>query len=186
LPISINEYGAGMNEKNMEGCPGSHAAYIAKFERYKVDSANISWWFSPGSAGYLGSLLTDGLHKAGGWYFYQWYGEMEGYMVNVTPIDENSTKVDGFACVDKGNMCVSILFGGSNDGLINVKVLNLPSWLTSNPLVTVEKVDWTDRTTVSSGPETISESRLDVKGKSITVSLDNCTDTSGYRIYITP
>ena len=186
LPICINEYGAGVNEKDMEGCPGSHAAYIAKFERYKVDSANISWWFSPGTAGYLGSLLTDGVQKAGGWYFYEWYGEMSGNMVKVTPPDENSTMVDGFACVDKDNKYVSVLFGGTNDGLIDVSVNNLPSWLTSNPLVTVEKVDWVNRTTVSSGPVTISEARQKTKGSSITVSLTDCTDTSGYRIFITP
>jgi len=185
LPISINEYGAGMDEREMEGCPGSHAAYVAKFERYKIDSANISWWFSPGTAGYLGSLLTDGTQKAGGWYFYQWYGEMSGSMVSVTPSNENSKTADGFACVDEEKKYVSVLFGGANDGLIDVTISNLPSWLTSNPLVKVEKVDWTNRTTVSPGTVIISEKRQATVNNSITISLTNCTDTSGYRILIT-
>jgi len=186
LPISINEYGAGWDEREMEGCPGSHAAYIAKFERYKVDSANISWWFAPGTAGYLGSLLTNGLSKAGGWYFYQWYGEMSGNMINVTPSNENSKMVDGFACIDEDKRYISILFGGANDGLINVTVINLPAWIGSNPLVKIEKVDWVNRTTVSPGTITISETRHAVNNNSITIPLTDCTDTSGYRVYIVP
>ena len=186
LPVSINEYGAGWDERDMEGCPGSHAAYIAKFERYKVDSANISWWFSPGTAGFLGSLLTDGLRKAGGWYFYQWYGEMSGSMVSVTPPNENSKMADGFACVDDDKRYASILFGGASDGLVNITVINLPSWMGSNPLVKVEKVDWVNRTTVSPGTVTIAETRHEAKGSSVTIALTDCTDTSGYRMYITP
>jgi len=173
-----------MDEREMEGCPGSHAAYVAKFERYKIDSANISWWFAPGTAGYLGSLLTNGSQKNGGWYFYQWYGEMSGKMVSVTPSNENSKTADGFACVDENKKYVSVLFGGANDGLIDVTITNLPSWLTLNPLVKVEKVDWVNRTSVSPGTVTISENRREVKNNSLTVSLIDCTDTTGYRIYI--
>lgn len=58
--ISINEY-CDPNH-NLEGQPGSSARYIAKFERYKVDSACISWWFVP-TPGRLGSLLATDTQK---------------------------------------------------------------------------------------------------------------------------
>jgi len=111
LPISINEYCD--ENHNYEGAPGSSARYIAKFERAKIDSACISWWFT-NAPGRLGSLLAnDNGGKGGGWWFYKWYGDMTGNMVSVTPPNDASTGVDGFACVDSGARYASICFGGN-------------------------------------------------------------------------
>lgn len=63
LPISINEYCD--SDHNLEGQPGSLGAFIGKFERYKVDSAMISWWFTA-SPGRLGSLLASDTAKGAG------------------------------------------------------------------------------------------------------------------------
>lgn len=70
LPISINEYCDP--DHNLEGQPGSSARFIAKFERYKIESACITWWFVP-TPGRLGSLLATNTEKGAGWYFYKWY-----------------------------------------------------------------------------------------------------------------
>lgn len=182
LPISINEYCDPNHD--YEGQPGSSARFIGKFERYKVDSGAITWWFT-GAPGRLGSLMATDTQKGAGWYFYKWYGDMTGNMVNVVPPNDNSDKVDGAACVDNNKKYVSFIFGGPNDGTINTTFRNIPSFISSRAKVTIEKIDWKDKDTVSYGPTTVSSSVYNVVNGQITVSMPNCNNTSGYRIYIT-
>lgn len=183
LPISINEYCDISHEK--EGCPGSSACFIAKFERYKIDSACISWWWTA-APGRLGSLLASNYQKGAGWWFYKWYGDMSGNMVQVTPPNENSSQVDGFACIDSSKQYISCLLGGDNDGTIHVTFKNLPSWIGSEATVKVEAVDWGNKDAVSTGPYTISAASYSVSNGSITVDMKGCNNTSGYRIYVKP
>ncbi|ORX85855.1 hypothetical protein BCR32DRAFT_325253 [Anaeromyces robustus] len=182
LPITINEYCDAKHE--WEGQPGSSARFIGKFERYKVDSALISWWFVP-HPGRLGSLLATDTQKGAGWYFYKWYGDMTGDMVYVEPPNDNSDLVDGAACVDASQQYVSFIFGGKNDGTINASFKNLPSFIGSNANVKVEKVDWRDKDSVCPGPNTIFEKKYPVTNGQITVDITGCNGTSGYRVYIT-
>ncbi|KAL6612849.1 hypothetical protein U3516DRAFT_548831 [Neocallimastix sp. 'constans'] len=182
LPISINEYCDAEHE--LEGQPGSSARFIGKFERYKVDSAMITWWFVP-HPGRLGSLMATDTEKGAGWYFYQWYGDMTGDMVSVTPPNENSKNVDGAACVDASKGYVSFIFGGPNDGSINAVIKNLPTFIGSAANVKVEKVDWKSKDTPSSGPDKIFEKSYPVTNGQISVDLSGTNGSSGYRIYIT-
>ncbi len=183
LPISINEYCDP--DHNLEGQPGSSARYIAKFERYKVESACISWWFVP-APGRLGSLLATDTQKGAGWYFYKWYGDMTGSMISVTPPNDDSNLVDGAACVDSGAKYISFIFGGPNDGTISTTFKNIPSFIGSTASVKVEKIDWVSKDTVSNGPSTISTSNYSVVNGQITVTVTGCNASSGYRLYITP
>jgi hypothetical protein len=108
LPISINEY---CDEKHeLEGQPGSSARFFGKFERHKIDSGMITWWFVQ-YPGRLGSLLANDKEKGAGWFVYQWYGEMSGDMVYVTPPNDNSELVDGAACVDSEKEYISFIVG---------------------------------------------------------------------------
>lgn len=183
LPISLNEYCDIDHAK--EGCPGSSACYIAKFERYEIDSACISWWWTA-APGRLGSLLATDYQKGAGWWFYKWYADMSGNMVSVTPPNEASSMVDGFACIDSEKQYISCLLGGDNDGSINVTFTDLPSWIGSVATVKVEAVDWVSKDTVSTGPYTVSAANYTVSGNAISVNLTGCNNTSGYRIYIVP
>jgi len=182
-PISINEYCDIDHTK--EGCPGSAARYIAKYERYSIDSACISWWWTA-YPGRLGSLLGTDYQKGAGWWFYKWYGDMSGNMVVTVPSNEESTYVDGFACVDSSEKYISVMFGGDNDGDINITLNDLPSWIGSTATVRVEAIDWVSKDSVSTGPYTISAANYDVNGSSITVSLSGCNSTSGYRLLVLP
>ena len=182
LPISINEYCDANHD--FEGQPGSSARFIGKFERYKVDSASITWWFT-GAPGRLGSLLATDTQKGAGWYFYKWYGDMSGNMVNVIPPNDNSDLVDGAACVDNDKEYISFIFGGPNDGTINTTFRNIPSFISSKAKVTIEKIDWVNKDTVSYGPTTVASYIYNVVNGEIVISMPNCNNTSGYRIYIT-
>ncbi|HEX3044120.1 MAG TPA: beta-xylosidase [Bacillota bacterium] len=178
--ISINEYCD--SDHTLEGQPGSSARFFGKFERFKVDSACISWWFVP-LPGRLGSLLTGGNAKGAGWYFYKWYGDMAGNMVSTTAPNENSNNMDGCACVN-GNT-VTVLFGGPNDGACAVKLNSLPSGIGSTANVLVQRVDWSSKDNSSSGPITVSQSNYTVSGGSITVTVSGTNGSSGYRLHIT-
>jgi hypothetical protein len=183
LPISINEYCDA--DHSLEGQPGSLGAFIGKFERYKVDSAQITWWFVP-HPGRLGSLLATDTQKGAGWYFMKWYGDMTGNMVNVSVANEASANMDGAACVDNDNEYISCILGGQNSGTVNVNFTNLPSFIGANASVKVEKVDWVSKDTVSNGTNVVSISTYPVNNGQVTVTIPNTNASSGYRIYITP
>jgi len=182
LPISINEYCDVSHD--LEGQPGSSARFIGKFERYKVDSAMISWWFVP-VPGRLGSLLATDTQKGAGWYFYKWYGDMTGNMVYVTPPNDNSKLVDGAACVDSNKQYISFIFGGPNDGTINATFKNIPAFIGNTASVKVEKVDWTNKDAVCYGTNVVYEKKYNVSNGQLSVSVSGCNASSGYRIYIT-
>jgi len=182
LPISINEYCDAKHE--LEGQPGSSARFIGKFERYKIDSGMITWWFVP-LPGRLGSLLASDTQKGAGWYLYKWYGDMNGDMVSVTPPKDDSDLVDGAACVDEQTKTVRFIFGGPNDGSIDAVFKNLPSFVGSNPTVKVEKVDWRNKDTPSNGPDTISEKEYSVINGQLTINVPGTNASSGYHIIIT-
>ncbi|KAG4093625.1 hypothetical protein H8356DRAFT_1293984 [Neocallimastix lanati (nom. inval.)] len=182
LPISINEYCDAEHE--LEGQPGSSARFIGKFERYKVDSAMITWWFVP-HPGRLGSLMATDTQKGAGWYFYKWYGDMTGDMVSVTPPNDDSKYIDGAACVDSSKEYISFIFGGPNDGSVNAVIRNIPSFIGSVANVKVEKIDWKNKDTPSNGPNTIFEKKYNVSNGQISVDISGTNGSSGYRIYIT-
>ncbi|WP_242874983.1 MULTISPECIES: RICIN domain-containing protein [Clostridium] len=181
--ISINEYSD--SNHYAEGQPGASAPFIAKFERNKVDAACISWWWT-NAPGRLGSLMASDTQKGAGWWFYKWYGDMTGNMVNVTPPNDNSKQVDGFSCVDSNAKYISVLLGGVNDGTINVNLKNIPAFVGSTATVKVEKVDWQSKDTPVNGTSLVSLKNYSVSNNSINVSISNTNNTSGYRVYITP
>lgn len=183
LPISINEY-CDANH-NFEGQPGSSACFIGKFERYKVDSACISWWFVP-HPGRLGSLLATDIEKGAGWYLFKWYGDMTGNMVSVTPPNEASSNIDGAACVDSTSKYISLIMGGSNSGTVTTTFKNIPSFIGSTASVKVEKVDWISKDTVCNGTTEVASKNYKVSDGQITLTMKDCNASSGYRIYITP
>lgn len=142
-PVTINEYSSQVNDP-YEGCPGYSVPFIAKFERHNVESACISWWHT-GLPGRLGSLLTADNEKGGGWWLYKWYGEMTGDMVSVTPPDDYSDGLDGFANIDVDEQYASICLGGNFTGDANVTINNIPEFFGDNVNVKVEYVPWSDK-----------------------------------------
>ncbi|MCQ2199675.1 MAG: carbohydrate-binding protein [Paludibacteraceae bacterium] len=187
LPISINEYCAGSDAANQkyEGCPGYSVPFIAKFERNKVQSAMISWWFT-GLPGRLGSLLTKNNEKGGGWWLYKWYGDMTGYMARVTPPKDKSDGVDGFVAVDRKKKYVSLVLGGNTTGDVNVVFDRVPDFLGGKVRAKIERVTWVDKDTPVSGTNLISESDVTINGTTLTIPVKLESNLYGYRVYLTP
>jgi hypothetical protein len=187
LPISINEY-SGAGHIDVEGQPGASAPLIAKFERFGVDSACISFW-DVGHPGRLGSLLATSTAPNGGWWFYKWYGDMSGVMVSTTPPTPNSpTALDGFANVDATGRRASVLLGGTNDGTIQVVVTGLHAvpFFGATVHAAVEHTPFANRATLVNATDTVSTADLVVTGDQISVSIPGANATDGYRLVLTP
>ena len=187
LPISINEY-SGAAHIDVEGQPGASAPIIAKFERAQVDTACISYW-DVAHAGRLGSLLATNTDPNGGWWFYKWYGDMTGNMVSTTPPTPTSaTALDGFANLDATAVSSSVLFGGVNDGTIQIVVKGFGSatFFGSSVHAVVEHTPFVNRTTVVSATTTVSTSDIAVSNNQISVSVSGTNNTDGYRLVLTP
>lgn len=184
--ISINEYCAGSDSENQkyEGCPGYSVPFIAKFERHGVESAMISWWFT-NLPGRLGSLLTSQNQKGGGWHLYKWYGDMDGYMTSVTPPNDKSDGLDGFAAVNKKMREASIVLGGSSVGSVDVTI-DIPEWMGSEVEVKTEVVTWENKDKAVDGPQTLAEETYTVSNGKIVVPVNVTSKLYGYRLYITP
>lgn len=182
--ITINEYSSKTSDPN-EGCPGYSVPLISKFERYGVESACISWWFT-NLPGRLGSLLTANNQKGGGWHLYKWYGDMTGQMVQVTPPNDNSDGLDGFACIDASKKYASICVGGNFTGNANVNISGIPTFFGSSVKVKLEYVPWANKDTPVAGTTLISNSVFNVNNGSITVPVNITNILYAYRIYLEP
>ena len=184
IPISINEYSSKTSDP-YEGCPGYSVPFIAKFERYGIVSAQLSWWWVP-LPGRLGSLMTSDNKKGGGWHMYKWYGDMDGYMAKTVPPNDKSDGVDAFAAVDKAQRCASIVLGGNSVGTVNVAVSGIPAWMGSSVNVKVEQVTWSNKDTPVDGPTTVSTTKYDVVNGSFSVPVNVVSAFYAYRVYVTP
>jgi hypothetical protein len=184
IPLCINEYSSKTSDP-YEGCPGFSVPFIAKFERHGVESACISWWWTA-YPGRLGSLLTPSNQKGGGWYLYKWYGDMSGDMVQVTPPNDNSDGLDGFANIDVNQQSASICLGGNFTGNATVNINGIPSWFGSQVNVKLEYVTWKDKDTPVSGTSFISETTYSVNNGKITVPVNVSSNLYAYRVLLTP
>ncbi|MBO9703474.1 MAG: carbohydrate-binding protein [Sporocytophaga sp.] len=183
-PISINEYSSKTSDPN-EGCPGYSVPFISKFERHGIESACISWWFT-NLPGRLGSLLTSGNQKGGGWHLYKWYGDMTGNMIQVTPPNDMSEGLDGFGCIDDVNKYASICLGGNFTGNATVNISGIPSYFGSSVKVKLEYVTWSNKDTPVTGTTLISNSVYSVNNGSVSVPVNVASIYYAYRIYVEP
>lgn len=186
LPLCINEYSSSCewDLRKYEGCPGYCVPFISKFERNNVESATISWWFT-GLPGRLGSLLTEDFEKGGGWWLYKWYGEMKGYMAMVTPPNDKSDGLDGFASVNRKHNSASVIVGGNYKGDAEVFFQKWPAFLNGKMKVTIERVTWEDKDKAVEATELVSEKIMDINGTSFTLPVKIESPLFAYRIQFT-
>lgn len=182
LPVTINEYsGGGWFEE--EGMPGVCAPLIAKFERFRIHSACLSYWNSPGK---LGSLLTTRMEPNGGYWFYKWYADMEGRMVEVTPPSPHDVRaLDGFACLRSGGSRAELLFGGETEGgCAELRIENVPDSIGPRVHIRLEHVPFEHRTVMVKGPETVLEKELQAENGSLSIGLQGLEPRGGYRLTV--
>jgi MYXO-CTERM domain-containing protein len=183
LRISINEYGG-----DDEGQPGATAPLIAKFERFGVDTACLSFW-DVAHAGRLSSLLATDADRNGGWWFFKWYGDMSGNMVATVPASpDDGTTLDGFANLDASTQVASVLFAGDNDGAVRVLIRGFDAvpFFGSQVSVVVEHTPWGDHSIIVNHTDTVSSTEVPITNGEIEVTVPNTNDEDGFRISLTP
>ena len=126
-------------------------------ERTRVDSACITFW-DVAHPGRLGSLLATDTQTNGGWFFYEWYCEMSGQMLTtVSSLSPGGGNFDGFANLDATTGSASVLFGGANDGMLQIVAKGFAAAGAGAAVhAVVERTPWVRRTTVVTATDTLS------------------------------
>jgi hypothetical protein len=180
-PITINEY-ARINGDL--GVPGNLVQYVAKFENSKVDGC-LAYWTT---AGGLNDLVTRNNQATGGWWLYQWYGDLTGNTVAVTPPAPGGS-LQGLGAVDPAKKQARIILGGNNPSSgtydTNVLVRGVPSYLGTRVHATVWGVDSTG-TNPSGGPYVVSSGDFSATNGQLTIPLTGLKGSSAYHIILTP
>ncbi|HEV7185511.1 MAG TPA: hypothetical protein VGN33_13540, partial [Leifsonia sp.] len=176
-PIAIEEYAT----PSEIGVPGPLVGYVAKFERYGVQDAELAFWNHYGT---LGDVLTDtGGSPNGSYWLYKWYGDMSGNMVTTTP--PASTGLDGAASVTSDKRELDIIAGGGQGATV-VHIDGLKSLALGNAVnVKLEYTPSYGRTNPTAGPITISNTQYHVGADgsiSVPVSMNAAY---GYHIVVT-
>ncbi|HWK93105.1 MAG TPA: LamG-like jellyroll fold domain-containing protein [Luteimicrobium sp.] len=178
LPIDIEEYAAPAEV----GIPGSLVGYVAKFERFGIDNAELPFWNQSGT---LGDLLTgQGGTPNGAYWLYTWYADMSGKMVTTTPPTGGATLFDGAASVTTDQKKVEVITGG-NAGPTTIQVAGLDKTKVGKRVdVTLEYTPTYGRTVPVSGPVTVSTTRYTV-GDDGTISVPVVMNPAyGYHVVV--
>ncbi|GAA4481025.1 LamG-like jellyroll fold domain-containing protein [Microbacterium panaciterrae] len=176
-PIAIEEYAT----PSEIGIPGPLVGYIAKFERYGVQDAELAFWNHYGT---LGDTLTDtGGSPNGSYWLYTWYAQMSGDMVTTTP--PSASGLDGAASVTADKKELDVIAGGGQ-GATAVRIDGLNALKLGNAVgVKVEYTPSYGRTTATTKPITISDTQYHVGADgSITVPIA-MNAAYGYHIVVT-
>ncbi|MGW4912750.1 RICIN domain-containing protein [Streptomyces sp. NPDC004270] len=179
IPIVINEYTRSSGD---EGIPGQLIQWITRLENTKV-SGDLAYWVTEGT---LNGLTTHNNQATGAWWLYNWYGEMTGNTVTVTPPTQNGS-LQGVATLDSAKKQARVVFGGTSGGTdVVVSGFGSASYLGSTVHAIVEGVDSTGTDTASGRPYIVQEGDYPVSNGQITVTVPNMTATSAYQMIITP
>jgi hypothetical protein len=111
---------------------------------------------------------------------------MEGYMASVTPPNDKSEGLDGFAAVNKKMREASIILGGNNTGSVDVIIDGLPDWMGGEVEVITEVVTWENKDKAVAGPQTLATETYTVNNGQIIVPVNVTSNLYAYRLYITP
>ncbi len=175
--VYINEYGQSSGEI---GRPGKMIQYLSKFERTKVYGSTCFWT----GIGTLNDLVSTDGRATGCWYLYQWYGQMTGNTVQVTP-PSLTGPLQGIATRSAANTAKVIFGGAANDSEVfdcNVVVKGLSG---SSVNYSVLETNYTG-TSYQASPATIKSGTAAVSGGQATITVTGCKALSAYLVNITP
>ncbi|MFF4253893.1 hypothetical protein ACFY1L_22075 [Streptomyces sp. NPDC001663] len=179
LPIVINEYARSTGDL---GVPGQLIQWITRLENTKV-SGDLAYWVTEGT---LNGLSTHNNEATGAWWLYNWYGEMTGKTVTVTPPTQNGA-LQGIATLDSAKKQVRVVFGGSS-GDTDVVVDGLAStpYFKGRVHAIVQATDSTGTEDPSGRPRVVQEGDYTVTDGRITVPVANMAASSAYQMIVTP
>ncbi|MGW5349870.1 CBM35 domain-containing protein [Streptomyces sp. NPDC004031] len=197
-PVVVEEYGPGSGD--FEGVPGTMVKHWAEFARYGIDAASMGTYTN---VGLLGNTLrrTPGgqLSPNAGWWFENWYHQMQGNQLAVSRWDTRHYQAaDGVASFDPGSRTVTLLVGGETTDL-DVRLLGVAArGLGPQVRVRVDDAHWTGdpnaaHASVEQGgdPQTggyrVLDTTMTLDGSgNLTVPLRGLEQYDGYRVTLSP
>jgi hypothetical protein len=183
--VSVNEYGAFGAEQQ----PGPSAWYIARLERCNCDGARANWGMvgqTPSLHDTMGWLVTaNNSQTMGQWWVYRRYADQSGLRTNIAP----GSSHDGTVFQDPGARRSIAVLGaraGGVQGAIDVRYINLPSYLVANGSVNVRLERMPSTNAFVGSPTVVSNNRVAVSGNSILVTVNWTNANDAYAITLTP
>ena len=183
-PYQINEYAT----LSMQS-PGGGAWFIGRLERAGADGLRGNWASGTGLHDDEANLLTKNSAgqylPLGEWFMYRYYGSQTGNIVNLVP----GTGTDGLATKDNTAKNAKVLLGSNgNTGTVTVNLtgLNTTSVVENGQVrAVVQRVPYNSGGAVA-GPETISDTTLNVSNNAASVSLPWTNAKDGYTVTLLP
>jgi hypothetical protein len=179
LPINIDEFG---NRRDLS-VPGQLVQWVARFEAAKVDADQAYWDI----AGNLADTTVETNKPNGAWWFYQWYADMSGQTVEVTPPDANAIdSLQGLASLDTATRQAQVLVGGVA-GSSNVVVTHVdPALFGQTVRVTVSRTTWSGYDADAPAPVVLSDRDVPLSNGMLTIPLTGMDVMAAYRIVLEP
>ncbi|MFF4250695.1 RICIN domain-containing protein [Streptomyces sp. NPDC001663] len=179
IPIVINEYTRATGDL---GIPGQLIQWMTRLENTKV-SGDLAYWVTEGT---LNGLTTRNNEPTGAWWLYNWYGEMTGKTVTVTPPTQNGA-LQGIATLDAAKKQSRVIFGGSSgDTDVTVQGFGATSGFGSTVHAVVQATASTGTEDAAGRPAVVLEGDFPVTDGKITVTVPGMSATSAYQMTITP
>lgn len=179
LPVNIDEYA----DRRDQSVPGQMVQWISMFENAKVDADQAFWDIDDNLAD--NAVETD--KPNGAWWLYQWYGQMTGNTVTVTPPSPNTVDtLQGLASLDTAKKQARIILGGTSSAS-NLVLNDIPSSVFGTSVhVSVQSTTWTGYDGAAYTPKDIAEGDYTVSGGSVTVPVATTDPMAAYQVIVTP
>ncbi|MFI6791426.1 hypothetical protein ACIBG4_29260 [Nonomuraea sp. NPDC050383] len=185
--FSVNEYGAAGDDQQ----PGPSAWYVARLERGGCDGSRANWGMvgrTPSLHDTLGELTTAGTGlPMGQWWVYKRYAEQSGVRAGLTPGAAEAR--DGVVFQDPAARRSIAVLGATpaaEPGHVAVRYDDVPPYLLrgGSTNIRVERLPATGSHV--GAPVTVSDSRAEVGGGSVTVTIDWADPLDAYAVTLTP
>lgn len=177
--IDIDEYG----DRRDLSDPGQLVQWISMFENAKVD-ADMAFW---DIADDYSDTTVETAKPNGSWWLFDWYGQLTGDTVAVTPPSPDSIDtLQGVAALDTSKKQARVIIGGTSSPT-NVVLSNIPSSVFGGSVhVSVQSTSWSGYDGSAYTPRDIAEGTYTVSNGSITVPVSTTDPMAAYQLIITP
>lgn len=180
IPVNITEFGM---LRDM-GVPGQLVQWLSMFEDEKVDAQTAYWNY----AGNLSDNSSRNNGANGGWWMFNWYGDLAGSQTaEVTPPHLNTVdSLQGIAGIDSAARTATVLFGGgSNDVALDVAGLDTSTFgKTVDVQVRADRLNGAEGASLQP-PVVLSTSATVVDGH-VRLTVPSSDRYAAYQLLITP
>ncbi|RAG86454.1 cellulosome protein [Streptacidiphilus pinicola] len=179
IPVNIDEYA----DRRDQSVPGQMVQWLSMFENAKVDADQAFWDIADN----LDDNSVETAKPDGSWWLYDWYGQLTGDTVAVTPPSPNTVDtLQGIAALDTGKKQARIILGGTS-AASNLVLNNIPSSVFGGSVhVSVQSTTWSGYDGSAYTPKDIAEGDYTVSGGSVTVPVATTDPMAAYEVIVTP